>query len=150
MAEDERDTGARLILNYGHTLGHALERLDAFAGRSHGEAIAVGMVFAARLAERRGLADPGLVERTIRLLTSLGLEVSGSLPPSGEIEAAFRLDKKFRGGVRFVLLEDVGGPSSFPTSRRRRFARSCTRWERRHEGALPVRPEPRGAWNARP
>ena len=54
VAEDERDDGRRLILNYGHTLGHALERLDAFAGRSHGEAVAVGMVFAARLAEARG------------------------------------------------------------------------------------------------
>jgi 3-dehydroquinate synthase len=110
VAKDERDLGPRLVLNYGHTLGHALERLESFAGRSHGEAIAVGMVFAAHLAERRALADPGLVERTIRLLTSLGLEVSGSLPPSGEIEAAFRMDKKFQGGVRFVLLESVGSP----------------------------------------
>ena len=66
---DERDTGDRLILNYGHTLGHALERLDAFAGRSHGEAIAVGMVFAARLAEVRGLCAEGLAARTTRLLT---------------------------------------------------------------------------------
>ena len=54
VAEDERDTGGRLVLNYGHTLGHALERLDAFAGRTHGEAIAVGMVFAARLTEALG------------------------------------------------------------------------------------------------
>ncbi len=110
VAEDERDRGARLVLNYGHTLGHALERLESFAGRSHGEAIALGMVFAARLAERRGLASPGLAERTIRLLSSLGLESSGSLPRSTEIEAAFRMDKKFQGGVRFVLLADVGKP----------------------------------------
>jgi 3-dehydroquinate synthase len=110
VAEDERDQGARFVLNYGHTLGHALERLESFAGRSHGEAIAVGMVFAARLAGRRGLASPGLAERTIRLLSSLGLETSGPLPPSTEIEAAFRMDKKFQGGVRFVLLADVGKP----------------------------------------
>jgi len=51
VAVDERDEGRRLVLNYGHTLGHALERLDAFAGRTHGEAISVGMVFAARLSE---------------------------------------------------------------------------------------------------
>src|SRR5207342_3059537 len=82
VAGDERDTGARLILNYGHTLGHALERLDAFAGRSHGEAIAVGMVFAARLAEVRGLCAEGLAARTTRLLTSLGLETTGPLPPA--------------------------------------------------------------------
>jgi 3-dehydroquinate synthase len=110
VAEDEQDLGLRMILNYGHTLGHAVERLDAFAGRSHGEAIAVGMVFAARLAEARGVCSEGLSARTIRLLTSLGLETGGGLPPASQVLAAFRMDKKFRGGVRFVLLEDVGKP----------------------------------------
>ena len=110
VAEDERDDGRRLVLNYGHTLGHALERLDAFAGRSHGEAVAVGMVFAARLAEARGMAPAGLAARTGRLLASFGLETDGSLPSPDDILSAFRLDKKYRGGVRFVLLEDVGRP----------------------------------------
>ncbi|MGE5226768.1 MAG: 3-dehydroquinate synthase, partial [Planctomycetaceae bacterium] len=110
VAADEMDLGARLVLNYGHTLGHALERLDAFAGRSHGEAIAIGMVFAARLAEERGLAADGLAARTVRLLTSLGLETGGALPPVEDVVGAFRMDKKFHGGVRFVLLEDVGRP----------------------------------------
>jgi 3-dehydroquinate synthase len=110
VAEDERDDGARLFLNYGHTLGHALERLDAFAGRSHGEAVAVGMVFAARLAEARGMASDGLATRTVRLLASFGLETDGSLPGPDEILESFRLDKKYRGGVRFVLLRDVGRP----------------------------------------
>ena len=110
VAEDERDDGERLFLNYGHTLGHALERLDAFAGRSHGEAVAVGMVFAARLAEARGMASDGLATRTVRLLASFGLETDGSLPGPDEILEAFRLDKKYRGGVRFVLLRDVGRP----------------------------------------
>ena len=67
-------------MNYGHTLGHALERLDAFAGRSHGEAVAIGMVFAARLAESRGLATEELSQRTVRVLASLGLETDGPLP----------------------------------------------------------------------
>ncbi|HSL10166.1 MAG TPA: 3-dehydroquinate synthase [Actinomycetota bacterium] len=110
VAADERDTGARLILNYGHTLGHAIERLDAFAGRTHGEAIAIGMVFAGRLAEARGIAEPGLTARTQRLLKALGLETDGPLPPVREVLDAFRMDKKFRGTVRFVLLEDVGRP----------------------------------------
>jgi 3-dehydroquinate synthase len=110
VARDERDAGARLILNYGHTLGHALERLDAFAGRSHGEAVAVGMMFAARLSEARGLAEPGLSGRTARLLRSLGLEPGGFLPEAGDAIDAFRLDKKFRDGARFVLLQDVGKP----------------------------------------
>jgi 3-dehydroquinate synthase len=110
VAADETDLGQRMFLNYGHTLGHALERLDAFAGRTHGEAIAIGMVFAARLSEARGLSGPGLVARTVRLLTSLGLETGGDLPSVRDVLAAFRMDKKFHGGVRFVLLEDVGRP----------------------------------------
>ena len=110
VSADETDTGQRLILNYGHTLGHALERLEAFEGRTHGEAIAIGMVFAARLAEARGLAAAGLVSRTVRLLTSLGLETDAELPPVRDVLSAFRMDKKYHGGVRFVLLEDVGRP----------------------------------------
>jgi 3-dehydroquinate synthase len=110
VVQDERDTGARLVLNYGHTLGHALEGLEAFSGRTHGEAIAIGMVFAARLSEAKGFAPAGLAARSARLLTSLGLETDGALPPPDAIVAAFRLDKKFRGGVRFVLLRDVGDP----------------------------------------
>ena len=110
VAGDERDTGRRLILNYGHTLGHALEGLEGFGGRTHGEAIAVGMVFAARLAERLGRAAPGLSGRTVRLLSSLGLQTSGPLPAPTAITAAFALDKKYRDGVRFVLLEEVGRP----------------------------------------
>jgi 3-dehydroquinate synthase len=109
VAEDERDTNARMILNYGHTLGHALERLDAFRGRTHGEAIALGMVFAAALAEARGLAA-GVSTRTDRLLRSLGLASAGPLPASREVLRCLRLDKKYRDGVRFVLLEDVGRP----------------------------------------
>jgi 3-dehydroquinate synthase len=109
VAEDELDAKARLVLNYGHTVGHALERLDAFRGRTHGEAVALGMVFAATLAESRGLA-PGLAERTIRLLRSLGLEPEGALPPADEVQRCLVLDKKYRRGVRFVLLEDVGRP----------------------------------------
>jgi 3-dehydroquinate synthase len=109
VGEDERDTGRRLFLNYGHTLGHALERSDAFAGRSHGEAIAMGMVFAARVsADRYGAT--GLPGRSLRLLSSLGLETNGPLPSSEEIVRAFGLDKKFHERVRFVLLRDVGRP----------------------------------------
>jgi 3-dehydroquinate synthase len=110
VAADERDAGARMVLNYGHTLGHALERLEAFGGRTHGEAIAIGMVFAARLAESRGGAA-GLAARTVRLLSALGVEAGGALPPPDDVLAALRLDKKFRCSIRFVLLEDVGRPS---------------------------------------
>ncbi len=109
VAEDERDASARLVLNYGHTVGHALERLDAFQGRTHGEAVAVGMIVAAALAEARGMAE-GLRERTARLLDQLGLTPDGGLPQVEDVQRCLRLDKKYRGGVRFVLLTDVGHP----------------------------------------
>lgn len=110
VARDERDHGERLVLNYGHTLGHALERMDAFVGRSHGEAITVGMVFAARLAEALEIAPPGIAARHVRLLKSLGLDPDGALPATEAIVEAMRMDKKYRAGLRFVLLEDVGRP----------------------------------------
>jgi 3-dehydroquinate synthase len=111
VSRDERDAADRLLLNYGHTLGHALERLEGFHGRSHGEAVSIGMVFAARLAEHLGLGAAGLVERHVRLLDPLGLPTGGPLPPGHEVLAAMRMDKKRRGGLRFVLLEDVGRPT---------------------------------------
>jgi shikimate kinase / 3-dehydroquinate synthase len=110
VSRDERDTGERLFLNYGHSVGHALERLAGFVGRSHGDAVAIGMVFAARLSERLGVARPGLVERHVRLLEPLGLPVGGPVPAADEVLAAMRMDKKRRGALRFVLLEDVGRP----------------------------------------
>lgn len=110
VAEDERDDGRRLHLNYGHTLGHALERLDGFSGRTHGEAVAVGIRFAAILAARLGIGAPSVVDRTEQVLTALGLGAVSSLPPSDEVVAAMRMDKKYAGGLRFVLLEDVGRP----------------------------------------
>ena len=110
VAADERDEGRRLILNYGHTLAHALERIEGYAGRSHGEAVAVGMVFAARLAEAIGVAESGLVGVHHRLLKSLGLDDTGVAPDPELVLEAMRLDKKYRSGIRFVLLDAVGRP----------------------------------------
>lgn len=110
VAVDEREAGGRAVLNYGHTLGHALERLKGFGGTSHGEAVAVGMVFAAHLAERVGLAAPGLAGRHVRVLASLGLPHGGEAPDPEAVLEAMRMDKKYRRGMRFVLLEDVGRP----------------------------------------
>ncbi|MFL5799108.1 MAG: 3-dehydroquinate synthase [Actinomycetota bacterium] len=111
VSRDERDADERLFLNYGHTLGHALERLSGFQGRSHGEAVAIGMVFAARLAERLDVATRGLVDRHVRLLKPLGLATGGPLPAPEDVLAVMRMDKKRRGALRFVLLEDVGRPT---------------------------------------
>lgn len=111
VSGDERDLGGRLVLNYGHTLGHALERISGFGGLTHGDAVAVGMRFAARLAVEVGTsASASLVERHDGLLDSLGFEPSPALPDLDDVTAALRMDKKFAGGLRFVLLERIGSP----------------------------------------
>ena len=100
----------RLMLNYGHTLGHALERLAGYRGLRHGEAVALGMVFAARVAEAIGLAEPGLADGHIRLLAAVGLPVGGVELDPDRVLAAMATDKKQRQGLRLVLLRAPGRP----------------------------------------
>jgi 3-dehydroquinate synthase len=100
----------RLMLNYGHTLGHALERLAGYRGLRHGEAVALGMVFAARVAEAIGLAQPGLAAGHVELLAALGLPVGGVRLEPDRVLAAMATDKKQRQGLRLVLLRRLGEP----------------------------------------
>jgi 3-dehydroquinate synthase len=108
VAGDEREAGERALLNYGHTVGHVIEALGGYGEYRHGEAVALGMVFAARLGERTGVSEPGLADHTVRMLRSLGLPVGGvRLDPDVVWELLLR-DKKRRGGVRFVVCERPG------------------------------------------
>jgi len=115
VGADEHEEGrdgavGRLLLNYGHTLGHALERLAGYRGLRHGEAVALGMVFAARVAEAIGLARPGLEDGHVELLAALGLPVGGVDLDPDRVLAAMATDKKQRGGLRLVLLRRPGQP----------------------------------------
>jgi len=110
VAADEREGGLRAVLNYGHTLGHALERMAGFKGLRHGEAVALGMVFAARVAEATGLAEEGLVAGHVRVLGALGLPTGGVALDPGAVLAAMATDKKHLGGIRLVLLRAPGRP----------------------------------------
>jgi 3-dehydroquinate synthase len=107
-------TVGRLLLNYGHTLGHALERLAGYRGLRHGEAVALGMVFAARVAEAIGLARPGLADGHVELLAAVGLPVGGMRLDPDRVLAAMATDKKQRRGLRLVLLRDLGQPEVVP------------------------------------
>ncbi len=101
VAEDEREGGRRKILNFGHTLGHAVESLSDYT-LLHGEAVAIGMVLESRLAEWLDVARRGTADAVIHAVSQAGLPV---LPPPGitrdvgQIVAATRTDKKARGGV---------------------------------------------------
>jgi 3-dehydroquinate synthetase len=109
---------SRAILNYGHTLGHALERLAGYRGLRHGEAVALGMVFAARVAEAVGLAAPGLAGGHVELLRAVGLPVGGVRLDPDAVLAAMATDKKHHQGPRLVLLRDVGRPAIVPAPER--------------------------------
>ncbi|MBU6402538.1 MAG: 3-dehydroquinate synthase [Verrucomicrobia bacterium] len=111
VGRDETESGLRAILNFGHTIGHALEAISRYGRFLHGEAIAIGQVAAARLsAQLTGLPEPD-VERVRTLFHRAGLptEIRLNARQRHRLSAAMRLDKKVQGGeVRFVLAERVG------------------------------------------
>jgi 3-dehydroquinate synthase len=110
VQQDEREeTGLRMLLNYGHTVAHALETLGGYATWRHGEAVAVGMVAAARLSVRLGLVDPAVAARQVALLEAVGLPTRFGAPAPRAVADALRRDKKARDGrVAFVLLKALG------------------------------------------
>ncbi|MFA5889364.1 MAG: 3-dehydroquinate synthase [Actinomycetota bacterium] len=108
VEEDETEQGTRAHLNYGHTLGHALEVLGGYTRWTHGQAVAVGMMFAAHLAAELGLGDRVAAHRDA--LESFGLPVGAAGEEFDRVAEAWRRDKKFDSGTRFVVLEDVGSP----------------------------------------
>lgn len=102
VAQDERDTGIRQQLNLGHTLGHAIEKLSNYA-LSHGQAVAIGMAYAARIAHRLQLCDETVPSRIERALTAAGLPVSAPFSAE-EITAVALGDKKRAGDVLHMVL----------------------------------------------
>lgn len=111
VGEDLREAGLREILNYGHTLGHAIEHVERYSWR-HGAAVAVGMVYVAELARLAGRLDESVVARHRSILTSLGLPTTYRGDRWDQLHAAMRRDKKTRGDLlRFVVLEDVARPT---------------------------------------
>jgi 3-dehydroquinate synthase len=110
VAQDERESGHRAVLNFGHTLGHAIEMLTEYRGYLHGEAVAIGMAFAARLSHARGLCEASVRDRIIALLqrAALPTEIPKELV-GRHLALAVEADKKVSGGkVKFVCIEDIG------------------------------------------
>jgi 3-dehydroquinate synthase len=108
VTSDERESGRRAILNFGHTLGHALESESAYA-LLHGEAVALGMMAALALGQARGVTEPALAPRVSALLRQVGLpvDVAGRLGPA--VLERMEVDKKRRGdGVQFIFVPHLG------------------------------------------
>jgi 3-dehydroquinate synthase len=109
VAADERETGVRALLNFGHTFGHAIEAGMGYGSWLHGEAIAAGMVMAAELSQRQGLLQVADVARVRGLVKRAGLPITGPPLAPQELMEWMAVDKKAaQGKVRFVLLEGIG------------------------------------------
>ncbi len=110
VAADLREAFRREVLNYGHTLGHAVEQVEHY-GRRHGEAVAIGMVFAAELGHRTGTVDDALLARHRAVLGSVGLPTTYDGASFEDLLAAMARDKKSRGAtLRFVVLDGLAHP----------------------------------------
>jgi 3-dehydroquinate synthase len=110
VSADLRESGPREILNYGHTLGHAVEKVEGYGWR-HGDAVSVGLAYAAALGRLSGRLDADTAARHGRVLGLLGLPTSYRAGAWPELLAAMRVDKKTRGAtLRFVVLDGLASP----------------------------------------
>lgn len=117
VGRDERESGVRSLLNFGHTVGHALETVTGYGTFRHGEAVSMGMVFAARLSAHLGLARAEAAARVEALLSRIGLPTAPPPVPRGPFLDALAGDKKaLRGTLKFIVMEEVGkaGPWAVP------------------------------------
>ncbi len=111
VSEDLREAGLREILNYGHTLGHAIEHAERYRWR-HGAAISVGMLFAAELSRLAGRLSNAAAQRHRDILVLLGLPTSYRAGAFPQLLATMQRDKKTRGAMlRFIVLDDIGKPT---------------------------------------
>ena len=109
VAQDERDTGLRMTLNFGHTIAHAVETCQHYTGLRHGEAVSLGMHVMTRLTEGKGMTAPGTAERLDALLTALGMPMQLPDIPEESLISAMFMDKKSFGQVlRVIALNEIG------------------------------------------
>lgn len=115
VSRDEREGGLRMLLNFGHTLAHAIETLERYRGLLHGEAVAVGMRYAAERSEALGYAPAGTAGRIRDLLARIGLPTAIPDFPRNAYLSALRVDKKRRDSkIRFVVLRRIGTAETIP------------------------------------
>lgn len=109
VENDEKDTGERMILNFGHTLGHAIEKVYGFETYTHGEGVAIGMYMITNISERLGVTQVGVAERIRRMLVKYGLPYEVDITDSEAVLDAIKLDKKnLNGGLNVILIKDIG------------------------------------------
>lgn len=109
VERDEMDTGERMVLNFGHTLGHAYEKLGNYSTYMHGEAVACGMAAICEIGEKRGITPEGTAGRLKKMLSAYGLPVKAEKVPSEALIETLAYDKKGSGGsITLVLCQRIG------------------------------------------
>lgn len=114
VENDEKEQGERALLNFGHTFGHAIEKYYNFRGFSHGEAVSIGMVMAAKIGEELGVTDIGTAEEIGHLLTKCKLPNSTTAQFENLIEAMGADKKRDGDSINFVLLNSIGKSFIYP------------------------------------
>lgn len=108
VENDEKEHGERALLNFGHTCGHAIEKLWNFESVSHGEAVGIGMVMIAKAGEKNGITACGVSDRIIKILEKNNLKINDT-HTTAQIVEAMSADKKRTGaGIKLIMLEDIG------------------------------------------
>lgn len=116
VENDEKEHGERALLNFGHTCGHAIEKLWRFETVSHGEAVGIGMVMIADAGEKNNITAPGTRDRIIKVLEKNNLKIS-DIHSTAEIVGAMSADKKRTGnGIKLVMLRNIGDSFINPVS----------------------------------
>ena len=116
VAQDERDMGLRMTLNFGHTIAHAVETCQHYTGMRHGEAVALGMHVMTRLTEAKAMTVPGTAERLDALLRRLDMPMTLPDIPEAELIAAMGMDKKSAGkALRVIVIDRIGSCLIHPT-----------------------------------
>lgn len=114
VENDEKEHGERALLNFGHTCGHAIEKLWNFETVSHGEAVGIGMVMIAEAGEKAGITKPGTEDRIISVLNKNHMKIADT-HSSSEIVSAMHADKKRTGrGIKFIMLHEIGNSFIYP------------------------------------
>ncbi|OHB98249.1 MAG: 3-dehydroquinate synthase [Planctomycetes bacterium RIFCSPLOWO2_12_38_17] len=108
VEEDEKEVYLRAILNYGHTIGHAIETLTNYNKYRHGEAIAIGMLYATKIAIEIGLTNNKVYERQLSLIKRLGLPLTIDLKPGDIVKTLYTDKKVISGKLRFILPKKIG------------------------------------------
>lgn len=108
VENDEREKGERMLLNFGHTLGHALEKYYDFTGLTHGFAIAVGMSTFTHIAERRGMCKAGVADKLDALFTKCGLPLTDPAPMNELFKLSLGDKKHLASGMNIVICTDIG------------------------------------------